>query len=221
MQQKIVVFDVDETLGYFSKLGKIWKMIESKNQNQDTFDNLLDLFPEFVRPHMLTILKYLKGKKEDFICNKVMIYTNNQSSVEKWVQYIKTYFENKLKYPLFDKIIRAFKINGKKVELGRTSHNKTYNDLITCAKLPVNTQICFVDDTYYPSMDVSNVVYVKVKQPYIYDLSNEIIMKRLKIKDKDALLFTYIEKDKREFELDKIVSKKIMLCIQNFLTKDI
>ena len=57
MQQKIVVFDVDETLGYFSKLGKIWKMIESKNQNQDTFDNLLDLFPEFVRPHMLTILK--------------------------------------------------------------------------------------------------------------------------------------------------------------------
>jgi hypothetical protein len=79
----------------------------------------------------------------------------------------------------------------------------------------------FVDDTYYPSMDVSNVVYVKVKQPYIYDLSNEIIMKRLKIKDKDALLFTYIEKDKREFELDKIVSKKIMLCIQNFLTKDI
>ena len=46
-------------------------------------------------------------------------------------------------------------------------------------------------------------------------------MKRLKIKDKDALLFTYIEKDKKEFELDKIISKKIMLCLQNFLTKDI
>ena len=221
MQQKIVVFDVDETLGYFSKLGKIWKMIESKNQTQDTFDTLLDLFPEFVRPHMLTILKYLKRQKTDFICNKVMIYTNNQSPTEKWIQYIKIYFENKLKYPLFDKIIGAFKINGKKIELGRTSHKKSYTDLITCAKLPVNTQICFVDDTYYPEMDVSNVVYVKVKQPYIYDLSNEIIMKRLKIKDKDALLFTYIEKDKREFELDKIVSKKIMLCIQNFLTKDI
>ena len=221
MQQKIVVFDVDETLGYFSKLGKIWKMIESKNQTQDTFDTLLDLFPEFVRPHMLTILKYLKRQKTDFICNKVMIYTNNQSPTEKWIQYIKIYFENKLKYPLFDKIIGAFKINGKKVELGRTSHKKSYTDLITCAKLPVNTQICFVDDTYYPEMDVSNVVYVKVKQPYIYDLSNEVIMKRLKIKDKDALLFTYIEKDKKEFELDKIISKKIMLCLQNFLTKDI
>jgi len=221
MQQKIVVFDVDETLGYFSKLGKIWKMVESKNQNQDTFDTLLDLFPEFIRPHMLTILKYLKRQKTEFICNKVMIYTNNQSPTEKWIQYIKNYFENKLKYPLFDKIIGAFKINGKKVELGRTSHKKSYTDLITCAKLPVNTQICFVDDTYYPEMDVSNVVYVKVKQPYIYDLSNEVIMKRLKIKDKDALLFTYIEKDKKEFELDKIISKKIMLCLQNFLTKDI
>jgi hypothetical protein len=219
MQQKIVVFDVDETLGYFSKLGKIWKLIETKNQNQDTFDSLLDLFPEFIRPHMLTILKYLKRQKEDFICNQVMIYTNNQSSSEKWIQYIKIYFENKLKYPLFDKIINAFKINGKKVELGRTSHKKSYTDLITCAKLPVNTQICFVDDTYYPGMDVSNVVYVKVKQPYIYDLSNEIIMKRLKLKNKDALLFTYIEKDKKEFELDKIISKKIMLCLQNFLTK--
>jgi hypothetical protein len=32
MQQKIVVFDVDETLGYFSKLGKIWKMIEKGNK---------------------------------------------------------------------------------------------------------------------------------------------------------------------------------------------
>ena len=221
MQQKIVVFDVDETLGYFSKLGKIWKMVESKNQNQDTFDTLLDLFPEFIRPHMLTILKYLKRQKTDFICNKVMIYTNNQSPTEKWIQYIKIYFENKLKYPLFDKIIGAFKINGKKIELGRTSHKKSYTDLITCAKLPINTQICFVDDTYYPEMDVSNVVYVKVKQPYIYDLSNEVIMKRLKIKDKDALLFTYIEKDKKEFELDKIISKKIMLCLQNFLTKDI
>ena len=196
-------------------------MIDSKNQNQDTFDTLLDLFPEFVRPHMLTILKYLKRQKTDFICNKVMIYTNNQSPTEKWIQYIKIYFENKLKYPLFDKIIGAFKINGKKIELGRTSHKKSYTDLITCAKLPINTQICFVDDTYYPEMDVSNVVYVKVKQPYIYDLSNEVIMKRLKIKDKDALLFTYIEKDKKEFELDKIISKKIMLCLQNFLTKDI
>ena len=65
MQPKIVVFDLDETLGYFSKLGKIWKMIEPQNQNQSTFDKLLDLFPEFIRPHMLTILEYVRNKKKN------------------------------------------------------------------------------------------------------------------------------------------------------------
>ena len=214
MHHRIVVFDVDETLGYFSKLRKIWQLIDIKNQNQDTFDNLLDLFPEFIRPHMILILNYIKRQKIDFNCNKVMIYTNNQCFDEKWIQYIKIYFENKLKYPLFDKIIRAFKINGKKVELGRTSHKKLHIDLITCAKLPVNTQICFVDDTYYPGMDVSNVVYIKIEQPYIYDLSNEIIMNRLKMKE--PLSFAYIEKNKKEYEIDKIISKKIMLYLQSF-----
>ena len=210
MQHKIVVFDLDETLGYFSKLGKIWQLVEPKNQ--DTFDTLLELFPEFIRPHMLTILNYIKRQKIDFNCSKVMIYTNNQSS-EKWVEYIKTYFENKLRYPLFDQIIGAFKINGKRVELGRTSHRKSYSDLITCANLPINTQLCFVDDTYYPNMDVSNVVYVKVEQPYKYDLSNEIIMKRLKIK---GISFAYIEKNKKEYEIDKIISKKILLYLHQF-----
>ena len=215
MQPKIVVFDLDETLGYFSKLGKIWKMIEPQNQNQSTFDTLLDLFPEFIRPHMLTILEYVRNKKKNKQCYQVMIYTNNQCSCENWVQYIKTYFENKLNYPLFDQIICAFKINGKRVELGRTTNKKTYPDLITCTTLPTNIQICFVDDTYHPNMDVSNVVYVKVLQPYKYDLSNEIIMKRLKIKD-FKISFPYTEKNKKEYEMDKIASKQIMSQIHNF-----
>ena len=211
---KIVVFDMDETLGYFSKLGKIWQLIENKSQS--AFDTLLDLFPEFIRPYMIPILTYIKQQKNNEKCSQVMIYTNNQSLIDNWIQYIKIYFENKLKYPLFDQIIYAFKINGKKVELGRTTHKKTYHDLLTCAKIPANTQICFVDDTYFPQMDVANVVYVKVEKPYIYDISNELIMKRLKIKDKNIISFTYIEKSKIEFEVDKIISKQIMVYLQQF-----
>ena len=71
-----------------------------------------------------------------------------------------------------------------------------------------------MDDTYYPGMDVSNVVYIKIEQPYIYDLSNEIIMNRLKMKE--PLSFAYIEKNKKEYEIDKIISKKIMLYLQSF-----
>jgi len=218
---KIVVFDVDETLGYFSKLGKIWQFLnnyakaQSKSKlDQSDFDRLLDLFPEFVRPHMLTILNYIKLQKKANNCNKVMIYTNNQAS-QKWIQHIITYFENKLKYKLFDNIICAFKIGGKVVEMSRTSHRKTYLDLVTCAKIPAHAQICFIDDTYYSEMDITdNVVYIKVV-PYIYDLPNEVIQKRLGI-NTTSLSFSYIEKSNQDFEIDKIISKKIMLYLQKF-----
>ena len=214
MQHKIVVFDLDETLGYFSKLGKIWQLVDKKNHNQQTFNTILDLFPEFIRPFMITILEYIRAKKMNNTCYKVMIYTNNQSSFENWVYYIQHYFEYKLNYALFDQIIRAFKINGKRVELGRTSTKKSYSDLITCSNLPANIQICFIDDTYHNQMHTSKVVYVKVLQPYIYDLSNEIIRKRLQIKG--PISFPYIKKNKKEYEMDKIASKQMMSEIHKF-----
>ena len=216
---RIVVFDVDETMGYFSKLGKIWHLMnnyaKAKSRaklGQPEFNTLLDLFPEFIRPHLLTILNYIKHQKKMDKCNQVMIYTNNQASVD-WIQYIKSYFETKIKYQLFDKIVRAFKINGKRIEPNRTTHKKTHSDLLSCTKIPANTQICFIDNTYYEDMDVDDVVYIKVK-PYIYDLSNDVITNRLSIPI--FFQFPYIEKSSKEYEIDKIVSKKIMLYLQNF-----
>jgi len=109
---KIVVFDLDETLGYFTQLCTIWELIEQyiyqnnididagKIQQED-FNNLLDLFPEYVRPNLETILDYLKQKKISKKCKNVMIYTNNQRQ-KKWVFLIKKYFETKIKYNLFD-----------------------------------------------------------------------------------------------------------------------
>ena len=216
---RIVVFDVDETMGYFSKLGKIWQILnnyaKAKSRaklGQSEFNTMLDLFPEFIRPHLLTILNYIKHQKKMDKCNKVMIYTNNQASAD-WIQYIKSYFETKLKYQLFDKIISAFKINGKRIEPNRTTHKKTHTDLLSCAKIPANTQICFIDNTYYSDMDVDDVVYIKVK-PYTYDLSNDIITNRIQLPI--LFQFPYIEKSSKEYEIDKIVSKKIMLYLQNF-----
>jgi hypothetical protein len=220
---KIVVFDIDETMGYFSKLGKIWQILNNHAKakskaklGQSDFNVLLELFPEFIRPHLLTILTYIKYQKKMDKCNQVMIYTNNQSSAD-WIQYIKTYFEIKLKYPLFDKIISAFKINGKRIEPNRTTHKKTHQDLLSCSKIPINAQICFIDNTYYKDMDVDNVVYIKVK-PYIYDLTNEVITNRITSLIKIPILFqfSYTEKSSTEYEIDKIVSKKLMLYLQNF-----
>ena len=64
-----------------------------------------------------------------------MIYTNNQGP-RSWTVKIKGYFENKLKNRIFDQIIAAFKVNGKRVELQRSSHSKSFDDFIKCTKMP-------------------------------------------------------------------------------------
>ena len=69
---KIVVFDLDETLGYFSQLGIFWDIIQKYQKNnkkhtvsQVDFNKILDLFPEFVRPNIYNILLFLKTKKKN------------------------------------------------------------------------------------------------------------------------------------------------------------
>ena len=113
----IVVFDLDETLGHFTELGVFCDVIQNYNKNKLTFNEfykIMELFPEFLRPNILQILSYLKTKKQRKECYKVIIYTNNQGPKE-WAQFIRKYFETKLNYKLFDQLIAAYKINGKKL----------------------------------------------------------------------------------------------------------
>jgi hypothetical protein len=244
MVKKVVVFDLDETLGYFIQLSFFWKLImvylkknnEIYKLNQEDFNNVLDLYPEFIRPDMYSILKYLEFKKKENLCDNVMIYTNNQFS-KKWVYLIKKYFEYKINYNIFDNIICAFKINNQRVEMLRSSHEKTYNDFIRCTKLPKNTQICFIDDNYYPDMDSNIIYYINVKS-YIYNLKIETIIHRFLfsiigkniIKNENNFIefirintFEYnksIEKkDKKEYEIDKIITKKIFTYLEEFFNE--
>jgi hypothetical protein len=238
---KIVVFDLDETLGYFSEFSMFWdslchyaKTNGSPNLTQKDFNNTLDLFPEFLRPNIINILKYLKQKKESNVCHKVMIYTNNNGPKE-WCQSIVNYFETKIDAKIIDQIIAAFKVNGKQIELFRTTYKKTYTDLIKCTKLPVNTEICFLDDIFHPDMVNENIYYINVK-PYYYDLVFEEMLKRFlntKLGKEYAInnnfekimldhwkLYKYNyaekEKDEKEYELDKIVGKQIITHLQIF-----
>ena len=77
---KIVVFDLDETLGYFTEFGIFWDCLiyYFKNKNEETltqsdFNDILDLFPEFLRPNIINILNYLKNKKQSLYFHKMMI----------------------------------------------------------------------------------------------------------------------------------------------------
>jgi hypothetical protein len=180
---KYVVFDVDETLGYFSQLGAFMDALsfyykDFSRSHFERFNEILDLYPEFIRTNMIDILKYISNKKSQGACSGIFIYTNNQGP-RLWVQHIAKYFEYKVGDQLFDKIIAAYKVNGKVVEQGRTSQNKTYADLLRITGISPQAEVCFVDDLNHPGMRHSNVLYLNVK-PYVKTLSvNEMIRRYL------------------------------------------
>ena len=66
-RNKVVVFDVDETLGYFMEFGIFWNALSMYTKehkigvelSQYEFNQILDLYPEFIRPNILSILNYL------------------------------------------------------------------------------------------------------------------------------------------------------------------
>lgn len=240
---KIVVFDLDETLGYFTQFGIFWDSLihyfKTKNVelSQNEFNYTLDLFPEFLRPNIIHILLYLKNKKKGKHCHKMMIYTNNNGPRE-WANHIISYFERKIHFKLIDQLIAAFKINGQKVEICRTTHNKTHQDFIKCTKIPHDTKICFMDDTFYPEMTNDNIYYINVK-PYYCDLPFDEMLERFKNSDIGAHLiqvnnvdskefyafmiehikgFNYevIEKEDTEYEIDVILGKHIITHLQTF-----
>ena len=240
---KIVVFDLDETMGYFTQYGIFWdclinyvKIKNKKGLTSNDFNNILDLFPEFLRPNIFNILNYLKKKKQSNCCNKMMIYTNNTGPRE-WANQIINYFENKVNYKLIDQIIAAFRINGKQVEICRTTHNKSHEDFIRCTKVPVSAEICFIDDNFYPQMSNENIYYINIK-PYFHDLDFEYMImkfqesdigkkiiendddfKYIMLKEIKRYKYDVVKKEPKEYEIDVILGKQIIMHLQDFFRK--
>ena len=244
---KTFVFDLDETIGSFSELYILFKCIEyiKTDLKLSIFDNdkdllfaLLDLFPEFFRYGISIIFQYLYEKKKISNDIFVYIYTNNSCIPISWTTIIVKYMEEKFGVDnLFDNIIRAFKIGNQVVEYNRTTATKTYKDLIRCVHIPVNTELCFIDNVDYPKMKHRHVYYIQPKPYYHYVNRNEIIERFINsqsgnllqslIQDKlenivlnyynknDYILHEYV-KTKEEFDMDILISKKIMYHIKNF-----
>ena len=196
-REKILVFDFDETLGCFGDLYILWSGIRHIYPRFDHFDELFDLYPEFLRYGMLTILEYLYKKKCEKKCKKIMIYTNNQCSTE-WVKQVTNSIQSRVieryrtprakhasrlrrdhatPHPLFDQLICAFKIHNKPIEPKRTSHRKTMGDFLNCTMMTRDVEICFVDDVEHEDMKNSRVYYI-CPLPYYHPLTAEDIVDR-------------------------------------------
>lgn len=238
MVNKIVVFDFDETIGNFIQLKVFWESIKKTlNYNDNDSEKLYDIFklyPEYYRPKIFNILKFLLKVKDDGLCKYIMIYSNNPNKL--WVQQVTSYINNKLKSKVFQKIICAFKSKGKIIEPCRSTNNKNIDDLIQSAKLPLNTKICFIDDQYYKLMDTDNVYYINIK-PYKYSQNNDIMIdyyyknyrnkiKLSQIHFKKEMLekmnqynYKFSNKDIIEHNVDIAISKKLLEYIKIYFFK--
>ena len=133
------------------------------------------------------------------------------------------------------------KINGKKIEVCRTSHDKTYSDLVKCTKIPSNSEVCFLDDNFFSGMSNDNVYYINIK-PYVHNLKfNDMIERFIKseigkelIKENETDKFTnimtqdfkaynlnFVNKNDKEYDIDKILGKQIMSHLQIFFNKSL
>lgn len=172
-----VIFDLDETIGHFYQVGKIWeglKVFQDKKFSERDFHKLLDLFPYVFRPGIFKIFKFLKSQKIRDRKIKVIIYSNNQGT-PKWGMMIKKYIEKKINYKLFDKVITAWKVNGIIYEKCRTTNEKTYKEIVRCGKLNKETKIFFIDDAYHPKMFHENVDYFHIKEwKFAYNIENMV-----------------------------------------------
>ena len=136
---------------------------------------------------------------------------------------------------MFDQVIGAFKVNGKIIEICRTTTEKTKEDFIRCTKLPENIEICFIDNEYHENMHHHDIYYINVNT-YIHALqpntmidrflSNHISKIVVQTKEEkenfNKFATTYMKrysgiiKSPEEYEIDKIVTKQLMVLLQSF-----
>jgi len=233
-----VVFDLDETIGHFWQLGKLWeglRVFKDKKFNEKDFHKILDSFPHIFRPGIFNVFNYLKDQKRNDRGIKVIIYSNNMGT-PKWANMIKKYIEKKIDYKLFDKVITAWKVNGTIYEKCRRTNEKTYSEIVRCGKLNKKTQIFFVDDAYHPRMYNKMTEYMHIKQwKFEYNIKSmvEKVLKsctKLTDKDKEELqqkLPQYIERQdwgnirysngKSPSNEEKKLGKELLVNIKTFL----
>lgn len=222
-KHKYFVFDLDETIGSFSDLYLLCKILNivQKDLNRSLFpdaiqvvDQLLDIFPEFLRPGIIDILYYIYIKKHASVCDGVFIYTNNQCIPETWTQHIINYIEKKGNMKnLVNNIVLTFKINERIIEPKRTTQNKVYREFIKCSYLPNKSSICFIDNASFKKMKRDCVYYIQPPS-YFHTLAMNDIIRRFLTSDL-GLRFTHLTGSSKNVLEEKMYATSLSLGRSN------
>lgn len=219
MSLPCIVFDLDETLGFFAQISRIWLTLNTLNNNQlshQDFYDLCDLFPKIMRPGIFPLLNYLNQLKGISI-GKVVLYTNNMGP-PSWARIIIDFIHYKTNSNIFDVIIPGHVGKGS----CRTTKVKTYNDLLRCVNLSKTTKICFIDDQPHARLNENPMVTSIFVNAYNYFYTNSEIFKKLKkYKPYKKIYDINIKKSLEEYLLEynskPEENTNIMRDINNFL----
>ena len=183
---KNVVFDFDETIGYFEQIIEMIKYTK-KTSKLEVFE-LFTLFPLVFRTNIFDIFHFLVRLKKEKKIKSVILYSNNNNDL--FIGYVISFIHEKLNFLLFDLSISLNQTHNK---------NKNLSDLLNYSNglLTKNSSIFFVDDKEYDDMKMINS-YIKCES-YKYVYSNSIIQNKLNIN----LLTSH----------DKIISQSIYALI--------
>jgi hypothetical protein len=170
MSEKIIVFDLDNTIGFFEQFIYILNCL---SEPDISYNYLFDLFPECFRPNIFEIFTYLLQQKKNCKIKGVLLYSNNNNDffVKKVIEYI----HYKLNDTLFDCVIT-------KEHPYRKIKVKHYDDLIDCSNgiITFFSKICFIDDKQHLSMITEQVFYIRCENYTFYVPSKEVY-KRINI----------------------------------------
>jgi hypothetical protein len=165
---KNVVFDFDETIGYFEQIIEMIKHTK-KTSKLEVFE-LFTLFPLVFRTNIFDIFHFIVRLKKEKKIKSVILYSNNNNDI--FISYVISFIHDKLNYGLFDLSISLNQTHNK---------NKNLTDLLNYSNglLSKNSSIFFVDDKEYDDMKMIKS-YIKCES-YKYLYSESIIQNKLNI----------------------------------------
>ena len=172
---KAIVWDMDETLGSFVSLSEPVALLEEllgRKLKQKEFMLVIEIFEEVLRPNIIDVLIYIKNNQDN--TTKNVLYTNNNGP-KSWCNGIVSYLDEMVGCKVFDKVIRAWEVDGNIVEPKRTSHLKTYEDLVRCLNVHEIKKVCFIDDQEHPLHQDSRVTSYKIPEYNVHFTEDEII----------------------------------------------
>ena len=197
---KNIVFDFDETIGYFEQIIDIIKHTK-KTSKLEVFE-FFNLFPLVFRTNIFDIFNYIVRLKKEKKIKSVILYSNNNNDV--FIGYVLSYIHNTLNYPIFDISISLNQTGNK---------NKNLSDLLNYSNGLLNkkSSIFFIDDKEYD--DMKSIKYYIKCESYKYVYFNSFIKDKLNI---DISLNEYKTKPISQ-SIYTIISKEIINKIRLFV----